>query len=170
MPEGLNKDGGINFSRKRNFEDKPKEENEDLSKYLLGREIEEEPKVEEPEIDEEYLARQERLEQKLKTAKTVNYSGFAVNGASIGVMLYGVHNVIMDPNTLELINLIETTFGIEIPYERFIELVEAWKTQLISMAGSIQVGFVYYQQTRQRMKNMDREDLFGFMNDELGKL
>ena len=85
-------------------------------------------------------------------------------------MLFGVHNVIMDPNTLELINLIETTFGIEIQYERFIELVEAWIAQLISMAGSIQVGFVYYQQTRQRMKNMDTEDTWAFMNEELGKL
>ena len=85
-------------------------------------------------------------------------------------MLFGIHNVIMDPNTLEFINLIETTFGIEIPYERFIELVEAWKAQLISMAGSIQLGFVYYQQTRQKMKNMDREDLWGFMNEELGKV
>ena len=168
MSEGLNKDGGINFQRKRNFEDKPKEENEDLSKYLLGREIEEEPIG--SEIDTEQLARQARLEAKLKTAKQINYSGFAVNGASVGVMLYGVHDVMMDPNTLGFINLIDTTFGIEINYERFIELVEAWKAQLISMAGSIQVGFVYYQQTRQRMKNMDRENLFGFMNDELGKI
>ena len=155
---GLSKDGGINFSRKKNFGDKKKEP-----------EVEE-PTIEEPEIDEEYEARQARLEAKLKTAKTVNYSGFAVNGASIGVMLFGVHNVIMDPNTLELINLIETTFGIEIQYERFIELIEAWKAQLISIAGSIQLGFGYYQQTRQRMKNMDTEDTWAFMNDELGKL
>ena len=132
--------------------------------------IEEEITEKVSEEDLEYLARQARLEAKLKTAKKVNYSGFAVNGASIGVMLFGVHNVIMDPNTLELINLIETTFGIEIPYEEFIELVEAWKTQLISMAGSIQLGFVYYQQTRQRMKNMDTEDTWAFMNEELGKL
>ena len=151
---------GISFTRKRNFG------NDDVVE-----EVKTEPeKSKEPEIDEEYLARQARLEAKLKTAKKVNYSGFAVNGASIGVMLFGVHNVIMDPNTLELINLIETTFGIEIQYERFIELVEAWKTQLISMAGSIQLGFVYYQQTRQRMKNMDTEDTWAFMNEELGKL
>ena len=154
---GLSKDGGINFTRKRNFgeTEKPKVE---------------EAKVEEPKIDPEQLARQARLEAKLKTAKKVNYSGFAVNGASIGVMLYGAHNLILDPNTLEFINLIETTFGIEIDYERFIELVEAWKAQLISMAGSIQLMFVFYQQTRQRMKNMNREDLFGFINDELSKI
>ena len=151
---------GISFTRKRNFD------TEDIIE-----EVEVEPEESnKTEIDKEYLARQARLEAKLKTSKVVNYSGFAVNGASIGVMLYGVHNVIMDPNTLELINLIETTFGIEIPYEKFIELVELWKKHLISLAGSIQLGFVYYQQTRQRMKNMDREDLFGFMNEELGKV
>ena len=153
---------GISFTRKRNFG------NEDEKKTT--EEIEEEVTKKESEDDAEYLARQARLEAKLKTAKTVNYSGFAVNGASIGVMLFGVHNVIMDPNTLEFINLIETTFGIEIPYERFIELVELWKTHLISMAGSIQLMFVFYQQTRRKMKDMDREDLFGFMNDELGNL
>jgi hypothetical protein len=158
VPGGLTKDGGINFTRKKNFEEK-KEELEV-----------EEPKVEELEIDEEYEARQARLEAKLVTAKTVNYSGFAVNGASIGVMLFGVHNVMMSPNTLELINLIETTFGIEIQYERFIELVEAWKAQLISIAGSIQLGFGYYQQTRQRMKNADTEDAWAFMKEELNKL
>jgi len=76
----------------------------------------------------------------------------------------------MSPNTLELINLIETTFGIEIQYERFIELVEAWKAQLISIAGSIQLGFGYYQQTRQRMKNADTEDAWAFMKEELNKL
>ena len=151
---------GISFTNKRNWK-----------KDDVVEEVKVEPEEpKEPEIDNEYLARQARLEAKLKTAKKVNYSGFAVNGASIGVMLFGVHNVIMDPNTLELINLIETTFGIKIPYERFIELVEAWKAQLISMAGSIQVGFVYYQQTRQRMKNMDTEDTWAFMNEELGKL
>ena len=151
---------GISFTRKRNFG------NEDVVEEVKV----ESEKPKEPEIDEEYLARQARLEAKHKTSKTVNYSGFAVNGASIGVMLFGVHNVIMDPNTLEFINLIETTFGIEIPYERFIELVEAWKTQLISMAGSIQLFLGVYQQTRRKMKEMDTEDLWGFMNDEMGKL
>ena len=158
MPEGLNKDGGINFQRKTNFGEKPKDP-----------EVEE-IEVEEPEIDEEYLARQARLEAKYKTAKTVNYSGFAVNGASVGVMLFGINNIVMDPNTIEFMNLIETTFGIEIEYEKFVELVELWKTHLISLCGSVQLGFVYYQQTRQKMKNMDREDLWGFMNDELGKV
>ena len=155
---GLSKDGGINFSRKKNFGDK-KEEPEV-----------EEPTIEEPEIDEEQLARQARLEAKLVTAKTVNYSGFAVNGASIGVMLFGIHNVMMAPSTLELINLIETTFGIEIQYERFIELVEAWKAQIISLCGSVQMFFMYYQQTRQRMKNADTEDTWAFINEELEKL
>ena len=151
---------GISFTRKRNFgnEDEPeevKEESEELN---------------EPEIDEEYLARQARLEAKLKTAKKVNYSGFAVNGSSILVLLFGVHHFIMDPNTIELINLIETTFGIDIPYEQFVELVELWKAQIISLCGSVQVGFIAYQNTRQRMKDADTEDTWAFINEELEKL
>jgi len=158
VPGGLTKDGGINFTRKKNFEEK-KEELEV-----------EEPKVEELEIDEEYEARQARLEAKLVTAKTINYGGFAINGSTIGVMLFGVHNVMMDPNTLETVNLIESTFGMEIPYESFIETIENWKAQIISLCGSVQMFSMYYQQTRQRMKNADTEDAWAFMKEELNKL
>ena len=158
MNGGLNKDGGISFERKRNFgkEEEPKVEESEI--------------IEEPKVDEEYLARQARLTAKLKTAKVVNYSGFAVNGSSILALLLGIHHFIMDPNTLELINLIETTFEVDIPYEQFIEIVELWKAQIMSLCGSIQLFFMYYQQTRQRMKNSDTEDLWGFINEEFEKL
>ena len=76
----------------------------------------------------------------------------------------------LNPDTIEFINLIETTLGITINYEKFANLVDIWKTHIISMCGSIQLFFGYYQQTRRRMKEMDREDLFGFVNDELGKI
>ena len=148
---------GISFERKLNFG------NDDVVE-----EVKVEPK--EPEIDEEYLARQARLEAKHKIAKTANYSGFAVNGASIGVMLFGLHSVMLDPNTIEFVNLIETTFGIDIEYEKFIELVELWKTHIISLCGSVQLGLGYYQQTRRKMKEMDTENLWSFMNSEMGKL
>ena len=159
MNGGLNKDGGISFERKTNFgkkEEEPKVEESEI--------------IEEPKVDEEYLARQARLTAKLKTAKVVNYSGFAVNGSSILALLFGIHHFIMDLNTLELINLIETTFGVDIPYEQFIEIVELWKAQIMSLCGSIQLFFMYYQQTRQRMKNSDTEDLWGFINEEFEKL
>ena len=40
----------------------------------------------------------------------------------------------------------------------------------MSLCGSIQLFFMYYQQTRQRMKNSDTEDLWGFINEEFEKL
>ena len=153
--EGLNKDGGISFTRKKNFEDKVEE-------------VEVEP--EEPKIDIEYEARQLRLSKKHKQAKVDNYSGLAVNGSSILDMLYGINNIMLSPDTIEFVNLIETTFNITIDYEKFTTLVEAWKTQIISICSSIQLLLGYYQQTRRRMKEMDREDLFGFVNDELAKI
>ena len=158
MNGGLNKDGGISFERKRNFgkEEEPKVEDSEI--------------IEEPKVDEEYLARQARLEAKLTTAKVVNYSGFTVNGSTILVLLFGVHHFLMDPNTLELINFIEKIFKIEIPYEEFIEIVELWKTQIISLCSSIQMFFIYYQQTRQRMKDADTENAWDFINKELSKV
>ena len=105
--EGLNKDGGISFTRKKNFEDKVEE-------------VEVEP--EEPKIDIEYEARQLRLSKKHKQAKVVNYSGFAVNGSSILALLYGINNIMLSPDTIEFVNLIETTFNITIDYERLMFL------------------------------------------------
>ena len=86
--EGLNKAGGISFTRKKNFEDKVEE-------------VEVEP--EEPKIDIEYEARQLRLSKKHKQAKVVNYSGFAVNGRSILALLYGINNIMLSPDTIEFV-------------------------------------------------------------------
>ena len=170
--QGLDKDGGISFERKRNFDSKKKEP--EMFSRKAPDKPDEEPEeeiIEEPVVlDPESAARQARLEAKLKTAKAVNYSGFAVNGSSILVLLFGVHHFIMDPSTVELINLIETTFGIDIPYERFVDIVELWKAQIMSLCGSVQVGFMYYKQTRQRMKDADTEDTWAFINEELGKI
>ena len=170
--QGLNDDGGISFERKRNFNSKKKEP--EMFSRKVPDKPDEEPEeeiIEEPVVlDSESAARQARLEAKLKTAKVVNYSGFAVNGSSILVLLFGVHHFIMDPSTIELINLIETTFGIDIPYEQFVEIVELWKAQIMSLCGSIQVFLVGYQQTRQRMKDADTEDTWAFINEELEKL
>tara|TARA_B100001123_G_scaffold429149_1_gene547177 strand:+ start:43870 stop:44391 length:522 start_codon:yes stop_codon:yes gene_type:complete len=172
VPGGLNKDGGISFTRKKNFSDKKKEP--EMFSRKAPDKPDEEPEeeiIEEPVVlDPISAARQARLEAKLVTAKTVNYSGFAVNGSSMLVILVGVNNVIMDPSTLELIDLIETTFGIDIPYERFIELVESWKAHIMTLCGSVQMLFIYYQQIRQGMKDADTEDTWGFVNDELGKV
>ena len=172
MSGGLNKDGGISFERKRNFDSKKKEP--EMFSRKVPDKPDEEPEeeiIEEPVVlDPESAARQARLEAKLNTAKAVNYSGFAVNGSSILVLLFGVHHFIMDPSTVELINLIETTFGIDIPYEQFVEIVELWKAQIMSLCGSVQVGFMAYQNTRQRMKDADTEDTWAFINEELEKL
>ena len=170
--QGLNNDGGISFERKRNFDTKKKEPEmfsrkaPDEPDEELEEEVIEEPVV----LDPESAARQARLEAKLNTAKAVNYSGFAVNGSSILVLLFGAHHFIMDPSTVELITLIETTFGIDIPYEQFVEIVELWKAQIMSLCGSVQVGFMAYQNTRQRRKDADTEDTWAFINEELEKL
>ena len=156
--EGLDKDGGISFKRKKNFGEKQESKVEELT---TG---------EQPQVDKEYLERQARLEAKLVRAKRVNYSGFAFNGSTIFIILFGVNQFITDPTTLELINFIEWIFKIEIPYEKFIKIVELWKTQIISLCGSIQMFLIYYQQTRQRMKNADTEDTWSFLNEELSKV
>lgn len=156
MANGLDKDGGISFGRKKNFEDKKQDE-------LV--------KVQEPKrIDIEELNRKERLESKLKTAKRVNYSGFAFNSGSVLFLLYGINSIAHNPDTIEMVELLSTTFNIEFDYVGFLEKVEKFKTHLIASCGSIQLFLGANQQLRRKMRDADREDTWNFVNEELERI
>lgn len=159
MSSGLNPDGGINFQRKRNFDKGPKE-----------KPIIEEPIIEDPKIDLEYEARQLRLEQKLTTAKTINYSGFAVNGGSVMTLIFGMNTIISDPNTLSMLNSINDIFGLSINFELLLQNIEAFKMQLIGLFISIQTFIMSYKDTVQKMKDRDTESFYEVLNDEIGKI
>lgn len=100
---------GISFSRK------IKEDLEEPDEKI----IEEKPKP-----DPEYLNRQARLEEKLRVAKEINYSGFAVNGGSIIMLLYGVHNIALDPQTVEMVDSTLEVMGITPKYGDIVALIE----------------------------------------------
>ena len=134
-------------------------------------EVEEEPIPEEPKEDLQQLLRQKMLGEKLDTAKAINYSGFAVNGGSIFFVLYGAHELALDPNTASTVALFNETFGTEFNYEGFVQTIEAWKAHLVSLAGSVQMMFMWYQGIRQKMKKLDTPKSFlAFINDELGEV
>jgi len=117
VSDGLNKDGGINFSRKRNFDDKKEPE-----------EKPEEPKR--PDVED--LLKQERLNAQLVKAKTINYSGFAVNGGSIVGLLFVIDNFIFDPTTLELLEMIfNKTLGLNIDFLNIINLMQEYRHSLL---------------------------------------
>ena len=150
---------GISFTSKRKW-DKESEE-----------EIEKESIPEEPKEDIQQLLRQKMLGEKLDVAKGVNYSGFAVNGGSILFVLYGAHELALDPNTATTVALFNETFGTEFNYESFVETIEVWKAHLVSLAGSVQMMFMWYQGIRQKMKDLDTPKSFlKFVNDELGEV
>ena len=107
----------------------------------------------------------------MATAKTVNYSGFAVNGGSIFFVLYGAHELALDPNTAATVELFNETFGTDFNYSKFTETIEAWKVHITTLAGSIQTTFMWYQSMRQKMKDLDTPKSFlAFVNDELGEV
>lgn len=172
--KGLNKDGGISFERKRNFnskepemfsrkpEDKIQEEETETQEEGL---LNEQPR----NLDKESLLRAERLAKAHNRAKQINYSGFAFNGGSIAMLFFGINNVLLDPETVSMVTTIEEMTGINLHYNKVIEFIEKFKAQIISIFGSIQVLLGYYQELRGRMKNADREDTFAFINEELEK-
>tara|TARA_R100000808_G_C2144217_1_gene152012 strand:- start:900 stop:1226 length:327 start_codon:yes stop_codon:yes gene_type:complete len=107
----------------------------------------------------------------LATAKTVNYSGFAVNGGSIFFVLYGAHELALDPNTAATVELFNEAFGTDFNYSKFIEIIEAWKVHITTLAGGIQTSFIWYQSMRQKMKDLDSPESFlTFVNNELGEI
>ena len=150
---------GISLKNKRKWDKDPEEK------------VEEEPIPEEPKEDIQQLLRQKMLGEKLDVAKGVNYSGFAVNGGSILFVLYGAHELALDPNTATTVALFNETFGTNFDYDKFVETIEAWKVHITSLAGSMQMMFMYYQSMRQKMKDLDTPKSFlKFLNDELGEV
>ena len=156
MSDGLDKEGGISFSKKNK---KP---------YGLAEPKEE---IEEPKrLDTEELLRQERLNAQLSKAKTINYSGFALNGGSIVGLLFVIDNFVFDPTTLELLEMINTTFNLEINFVGIIKLLQEYKAQLIGACISFQTMLVGYKDTCQKMKDRDTESFMEVVNDELHKI
>ena len=140
MSNGLNEDGGINFGRKRNFD--------------VKEEIEE--KVEEPKrLDTEELLRQEKLNAQLVKAKTINYSGFAVNGGSIVGLLFVIDNFVFSPSTLDMLEMINTTFNLDIDFVGIIDLMQEYKAQLIGACMSFQTMLLGYKDICQKAKDRD---------------
>ena len=160
MSDGLNKDGGISFSRKRNFDDKKEPEEKP------------EEKIEEPKrLDTEDLLKQERLNAQLAKAKTINYSGFAVNGGSIIGLLFVVDNFIFDPTTLELLEMMfNKTLGLNIDFPNIINLMQEYKAQLIGACISMQTMLMGYKDTCQKMKDRNTESFMEVINEELEKV
>ena len=156
MSDGLNKDGGISFSKKNK---KP---------YGLAEPKEE---VEEPKrLDTEELLRQERLNAQLSKAKAINYSGFALNGGSIVGLLFVIDNFIFDDSTLELLEMINTTFNLEINFVGIIELLQEYKAQLIGACISFQTMLVGYKDMCQKAKDRDCDSLYEVFSEELEKV
>ena len=159
MSDGLDKDGGISFSKKKK------------EPYGLATPKEPEEEIQEAKrLDTEELLRQERLNAQLVKAKTINYSGFALNGGSIVGLLFVVDNFVFDPSTLELLEMINTTFNLEINFVGIISLLQEYKAQLIGACISMQTMLVGYKDTCQKMKDRDTESFMEVVNDELSKI
>ena len=156
MSDGLDKDGGISFSKKKK------------EPYGLK---EPEQEVEEPRnLDKEELLRQERLNAQLSKAKTINYSGFAFNGGSIVGLLFVIDNFVFSPSTLDMLEMINTTFNLEINFVGIIDLMQQYKTELIGACMSLQTMLLGYKDICQKAKDRDCDSLYQVLNEEIGNV
>lgn len=157
---GLDSDGGISFGKKR--ETKPKEKVE-LST--------DEVKVSTPRNkDIKDLAKDERLNNKLRKAKTINYSGFAINSTTIIGCFFYLDSLLIDPNTIDTLNIINDMFGMDINFEQIIATIQGYKAQIIGFAISSQTMMAGYKDVVQKMKDRGNESFMEVFNEELEKV
>ena len=163
MAEGLDKSGGISFSRK------PKEK--EKVPYGLAEPKESEEEVEEPRnVDIKELAKNERLNAKLSKAKGINYSGFAVNGTTIIGALFYLDSLLIDPTTIDTLNMINDMFDTDINFEQIIATIQGYKAQIIGFAISSQTMLMGYKDTVQKMKDRGNESFYEVFSEELDKV
>ena len=167
MAEGLDKSGGISFSRKPKAKEKkpygiaePKEPEE-----------ESEEEVEEPRnVDVKELAKNERLSAKLSQAKGMQAGGIAINTTTIIGALFYLDSLLLNPDFVDNLNMINEMFGTNINFEQIIATIQGYKAQIIGFAISSQTMLMKYKQTVQQMKDTGNESLYDAFNEELGKM
>tara|TARA_R110000824_G_scaffold102120_1_gene242370 strand:- start:34377 stop:34886 length:510 start_codon:yes stop_codon:yes gene_type:complete len=164
--EGLNKDGGINFERKRNFSEPEKT---DKKPYGLAEPKDEEPEEPEEELSDEEISKNERLNAKLSKAKGLQAGGFAINTTTIiGAMFY-LDSLLLDPTTVDTLNIINDMFATDINFEQIIATIQGYKAQIIGLAVSSQTMLMGYKDTVQKMKDRGNESFVDVLNEELEK-
>ena len=166
---GLNKDGGISFSRK------PKKR-KDLPDGMFSRRPEDkvEEEVEEPKqernIDVNELAKMERLGAKLSQAKRIQGGGFAINGSAIIGVLFYIDSLLIDPNTLDTLNNINDMFGLDVNFEQIIAIIQGYKAQIVGMCVTTQTMIMQYKSTVQKMKDEGNESFYEVFNKQLDEV
>lgn len=171
---GLNKDGGISFKRELKFDKKNKKNVPEgmFSRRPEDKRPEPEEKTEEKprNADKVALARREKLNNKLSTAKKINAGGLAINTSSIIGVLFYVDSLMLDPNTIDTLNQINSIFGLDIDFENGIQFIQNIKVQIIGFCISSQTMVVGYKDIVQKMKDRDNESFYEVFNEELGKI
>ena len=157
---GLNKDGGINFERKRNFSTEKKP-------YGINTDEPEKEVKEEPKLSPEELEKAERLNAKLRKAKGVQAGGFAFNGGIIIAMLFYIDSVIANPDTIDTLNIINEMTGANIDFETIIATIQGYKAQIVGMCITTQSMIMQYKSTIQKMKDEGNESFYEVFNKQL---
>ena len=161
MEEGLNKDGGISFSKiKKPYglaEPKEPEETQETVESVRN-------------LDANELAKTERLNAKLSTAKNINLAGFGINTSAIFSLLFYVDSLLVNPDTIVQLNMINEMFDLEIDFEKIITTIQTWKMEIISLCVSSQTMILGYKDTVQKMKDRGNESFMEVFNEELDKV
>ena len=163
MAEGLDKSGGISFSR----ELKKGDEKPEKKPYGLA-----EPKEPEEEIEPAPVldAKSERLNAKLSRAKNINLAGFGINSSAIFSVLFYVDSMLANSDTILQLNNINDMFGLEIDFEGIITMIQDFKMQIVGLCISSQTMLLGYKDLVAKQAEQGNEDFMEVLNSELGKV
>ena len=155
--------------RKRNFGDKKEPEMFSRKPEDKVEEEVEEPK-EERNLDTNELAKAERLNAKLRKAKGIQAGGFALNGGSVIAALFYLDSLLIDPTTVETLNMVNDMFSTDINFEQIIATIQGYKAQIVGFAVSSQAMIMQYKSTVQQMKEKGNESFYEVFSEELEKV
>ena len=103
-------------------------------------------------------------------AKGINYSGFAINGTTIIGSLFYLDSLLLNPDFVDNLNIINDMFDLNIDFEQIIATIQGYKAQIIGFAVSSQGMAMGYKDVVQKQKDRGDESFYNVLNEELGKI
>ena len=82
-------------------------------------------------------------------------------------MLFYIDSLLLDPSTVETLNIINDLADTDIDFEQIIARIQGYKAQIIGVCVTTQTMIMQYKNTVQKMKNEGNESFYDIFNKQL---
>ena len=82
-------------------------------------------------------------------------------------MLFYIDSLLLDPTTIDTLNIINELTGSDINFEQIIATIQGYKAQIVGMCVTTQTMIMQYKSTVQKMKDEGNESFYEVFNKQL---